>query len=927
MEEENGRLPQTPKTPTASAWLALMEDAPVDESNLGMSPFEQGERSRSQWSEGFWNLLLAESPSDELEAASCTQVPVQINRGRSEKSTNQQRYLKNEGERRAKPKDESDGNYNSSLLDMLQLQCGNLNTASFSKIEATITARLENVGSPCKLMSQRATSIFDEYDDDIYEIHTESVESFGIHYVAPNGSEDDIFIELQDEIPFLRERGEYQNASSKYKDILGATTSFDAIENAPKDRNPQSPSPAGQRKEAGDMYPLTSRKFPVENTIDQLSYRDRTPPTSTPTNGNLLKRATSSSTRKHQGSPVARSINTTKPDTATNKPSSIPLVVTTAEKGDRDVSPHIPSDVHSKIVDDILKKISTLSSEGDFQGTQFTATSNDVHPELEVQKMCMPPIFAKKIAMKNIKLSQSLSSTQSVKTSAIRSLRKNANNESVSQHKEDGHEYDYDYESNTHAYIAYFRRGTKATDSIRLYEQPIPIAFPTLEQEVVVRIEASTISGTDIQIRRGDFWGENGPQQLNLPIVPGVSFAGIVSQVSQSAYRTGLNIGDRVISLVQVGANSRHLCVNSKYLVKVPDEIKDPHSVACLPETYLTAFQALHIGQKNGARYRKTSLAGKLILVLGGGSTLGKALIEVSVAAGCETVYATEKEKHFEAISEKGGAPLGRDQKQWCSILSQKVDIIVGIDNSVGKSELSQEHIDLLARNGRVILLCRPGLHNKSAIDLDKQPELARTGRILYRYNVFDSWEDDLKLCKRDLGHLLKLYRDGSLRPRILERIPLFRVAKAQDLMEGKKLSGFILCEPWIKGKNKGEDATEFGVYAESASKSSDVEPMGDTTLTNAAASSGSQTMSHPDVQHTRTKTPPKLRPLDQHGVPDSETMIPSLRNQQISSREVPLNSILKGSNSRISKQGSKERKAVFVATPSILNSPQEMEI
>ena len=55
----------------------------------------------------------------------------------------------------------------------------------------------------------------------------------------------------------------------------------------------------------------------------------------------------------------------------------------------------------------------------------------------------------------------------------------------------------------------------------------------------------------------------------------------------------------------------------------------------------------------------------------------------------------------------------------------------------------------------------------------------------------------------------MKLLAEGHVTPRILERVPLTRVAKAQDLMEGKKLNGFILCEPWIKGKPPKESRDE----------------------------------------------------------------------------------------------------------------------
>jgi NADPH:quinone reductase-like Zn-dependent oxidoreductase len=148
------------------------------------------------------------------------------------------------------------------------------------------------------------------------------------------------------------------------------------------------------------------------------------------------------------------------------------------------------------------------------------------------------------------------------------------------------------------------------------------------------------------------------------------------------------------------------------------------------------------------------------------------------------------------------------------------VDIIVGIDDSLRGSEIPQEHIGLLSKNGRMVLLCSPE-RDESTSRLHK--ELVQAFKInggkLFFYSVFDAWEQELKQCKRDLTHLLKLLVEGSIKPYIVESITLNKVARAQDLIEGKKLSGFIICEPWIKGKKK-QEVLNNQVYAESASKS-----------------------------------------------------------------------------------------------------------
>ena len=346
-----------------------------------------------------------------------------------------------------------------------------------------------------------------------------------------------------------------------------------------------------------------------------------------------------------------------------------------------------------------------------------------------------------------------------------------------------------------HAYIAYFQRGTDAKGVVRLYEHPTPAAFPTLNQEIVVRISYSTISHTDCAVRRGTYWGNDSIQPLSLPIIPGVSFSGHVTQLDRAAMRSGMRYGDRVISLVRVGANARHICIARDRVVIVPDELIDEKKIACLPEIYLGAFQVLHMGQKNGARFKRSSLAGKTILILGGATILGKALIELCHAGGAYAVYATGKERHFPAIEEAKATPLNRDPRHWYSLLKGRIDLVVGLDNdSFGHSEASAQHLEVLSSKGRAVLFGAPENTCDTAIDKHRK---------IFVYNVFDSWEKDIKQAKRDLSHLCKLLIDGTINPHILETIPLNQIAEAQDTVEHRDFSSFLLCDPWTPTKRE----------------------------------------------------------------------------------------------------------------------------
>jgi NADPH:quinone reductase-like Zn-dependent oxidoreductase len=386
--------------------------------------------------------------------------------------------------------------------------------------------------------------------------------------------------------------------------------------------------------------------------------------------------------------------------------------------------------------------------------------------------------------------------------------------------------YIYEYGSDKNAYIAYFRRADeKARSSVRLYEHPIPPVFSTLSSEVVVKIEASSVSATDCAVRRGSFWGEGSSKALSLPIVPGVTFAGRIIQ-GDKLRRSGLNIGDRVISLVRVGANSRHLCISRDRLVKVPAEISDPASACCLPELYLAAFQALHLNQSNSLRYRKSALSGKSVLVLGGDTAHGLAAIELAVASGATIVYGAGKENQFGKIKEVGGFPVDRDPREWFAMAEGKLDLIIGSNNDdQGRSELKHEHIRMLNESGQLVILTVPDLEDKGIIDLDKlDGKLHATKRKMLHHSVFDAWETDLRQGRRDLAHLLKLLENGSIKPKVLERIPLTKVAKAQDMMENRNLRGFIVCEPWIKSAKRGSAFPGTDFYSESLNQSNSTE-------------------------------------------------------------------------------------------------------
>ena len=310
---------------------------------------------------------------------------------------------------------------------------------------------------------------------------------------------------------------------------------------------------------------------------------------------------------------------------------------------------------------------------------------------------------------------------------------------------------------------------------------------------------------SDCEIRRGE-WSE---VRLSPFIIPGVAFVGQIHKSEKKSPFHRLQPGDIVMSLVKSGSNARYMCAQRDQLVKVPKNL-DPAEVVCLAETYLSAFQALHLGHKTaGIRYRGNSMKGASILILGAGTALGQALIEVALAAGAEHVYATAKEKQFDAVSDVGGIPLTKDPQDWLTLIGRRITTIVCVDSGLYAETVSAEHLKALNKDGQVVIMGAPGIET-TANNMQASKKILPSNLICTSakrslrlrsqyYNVFDKWEIDIKMCKRDLSHLIDLLQSKALRPTVLERIPLAKVAKAQSIIESKRLPGFIICDPWVE--------------------------------------------------------------------------------------------------------------------------------
>ena len=69
-------------------------------------------------------------------------------------------------------------------------------------------------------------------------------------------------------------------------------------------------------------------------------------------------------------------------------------------------------------------------------------------------------------------------------------------------------------------------------------------------------------------------------------------------------------------------------------------------------------------------------------------------------------------------------------------------------------------------------------------------------------FDLYKEWCTSTDRCLKDLEHLVQLLVQGSVAPQILDRIPLNKVARAQEMIQAHSPTGYLVCEPWLVSKS-----------------------------------------------------------------------------------------------------------------------------
>lgn len=322
-------------------------------------------------------------------------------------------------------------------------------------------------------------------------------------------------------------------------------------------------------------------------------------------------------------------------------------------------------------------------------------------------------------------------------------------------------------------------------------EVPVPQPGPG---ELLVRVEATSVCGTDVHIERWDAWAAAnfGPP----PLIFGHEMAGVVVGHGPGTGRVAL--GETVAAethlvdwtCYQCRTGRAHVCQALRILgVHVPGTFAEytviPETNAWVYEGMAPEIAALQepLGNAVHACFVE-EVAGQTSAVLGCGP-IGLMSIAVLKMAGARRVFATDVNPERMEMARTMGADLVLDARDdvvgrlRAETDGNGVDVILEMS---GAEAALHQGLAMVTNGGRVSLL---GTH-AAPVTLDVSPEVIFKGIRLYGITgrrLFDTWYRTTALLEEGL----------DLTPIITHRMPLSDYATAFDLVASGHAGKIVL--------------------------------------------------------------------------------------------------------------------------------------
>jgi threonine 3-dehydrogenase len=313
------------------------------------------------------------------------------------------------------------------------------------------------------------------------------------------------------------------------------------------------------------------------------------------------------------------------------------------------------------------------------------------------------------------------------------------------------------------------------------------VALPAIgPRDVLVRVRAASVCGTDLHIYRWDRWAQ---RRLHPPVVFGHEFCGVVESLGHEV--TTCSKGDFVSAEMHVACGrcfqcrtgQSHICQKVRIIGIDTDGcfaeyVRIPESNIWKIDPVIPVEYAAILDPLGNAVH--TVLAGDvagLSVAVTGCGPLGLLAIAVAKACGANPIFASEPHPYRQKLAERVGATIVVD-----SFKTDPVTEVLSATQGIGADvvlEMSGDPVavrhafKMLRRGGRISLLGIPA----KPVELDLANDVIFKGAVVQGISgrrVFETWYKMQALLKS--GAL-------DLTPLITDRMPMADFQRGMDLL------------------------------------------------------------------------------------------------------------------------------------------------
>jgi putative PIG3 family NAD(P)H quinone oxidoreductase len=295
--------------------------------------------------------------------------------------------------------------------------------------------------------------------------------------------------------------------------------------------------------------------------------------------------------------------------------------------------------------------------------------------------------------------------------------------------------------------------------------------------EVLVDIYAAALNRADLLQRAGGY-----PPPAGAPDILGLDMAGRVAALGQGV--VGWQPGDRVCALLGGGGYAERVAVPREMLMPIPAGWSFEQAAA-LPEVYLTAF--VNLFMEAGFQ------AGETVLMHGGASGVGTAVIQLGKAAGGRVLVTAGSEDKLARCRELG-ADLAINYRvdDWLVRAREftqgaGVDVIVDM---VG-ADYFERNLSLLRPRGRLVFIATL---SGTRVELSLGQLMSRRLRLIGSVLRSRSLAEKVAIKQAFMERFWPMLEAGTIQPVVDSVYPIAEVEAAHRRMaENRNLGKIVL--------------------------------------------------------------------------------------------------------------------------------------